>query len=98
MAWRSCSWDFPLRISPLNGFVTDFFVISAVVTNARDGFLIRDLLEKARQHRRVASGLSVTSMTRISSTVAAIPRWTCAIDADSRHHATSFSIHRRQAS
>lgn len=51
------SWNDCFRASPRDGLMAALRVVSAVATDARDGFVIADLVEQARQHRRVAGAV-----------------------------------------
>jgi hypothetical protein len=53
-----------------------FRVVSTIATDARDGFIVTDLLEQARQHRRIAGTVVGHFDGRISNVVASIPRST----------------------
>jgi len=53
MAWRSLRWNDCFLASPCNRPMTAFRFIRAVAADARNRFVISDLVEQARQHRCV---------------------------------------------
>jgi hypothetical protein len=63
-----------LRTSRRNGLMTALRVVGAVATDARDDFVIGDLVERHGSIGASPVALSVTSMARISSVAASMPK------------------------